>query len=191
MTPTAAVPDRAARAADVGMWLFLASLAMFMASLVSGYVLLRAGSETWPSPWVRSGAGALDDPWFRLLCLLVAAAAAGTAARGWPRGGSRIARYPLPVAAFAGAIFAGRTIIAAQALVGAGHGPASHIAPATWFALNGVLAMLATGGVGATIAVNLGTWDSIVRGRRARNLARFWAFSAVAFAVIAVGMYVV
>ncbi len=81
MSAPLALPDRADRAADAGMWLFTASLVMLMASLVSGYVLLRAGSAAWPTPWVRGGAGALDDPWFRLLCLLVAA---GACRRGGP-----------------------------------------------------------------------------------------------------------
>jgi heme/copper-type cytochrome/quinol oxidase subunit 3 len=183
--------DRAERAADAGMWLFTASLVMLMASLVSGYVLLRTGSAAWPTPWVRDGVAAVDDPWFRLLCLLVAAGACAAAARGWPQGPGRIARYPLPVAAFAGAVFAGRTIAAAQMLVAAGHGPASHIAPATWLALNGMLAMLAAGGVAATVVVNLGTAESVPRRRRARLLARYWTLLTASFAVIVVGMYLV
>ena len=36
-----------ARAASLGMWLFLASEAMFFGALFSGYVLLRTGSEHW------------------------------------------------------------------------------------------------------------------------------------------------
>jgi heme/copper-type cytochrome/quinol oxidase subunit 3 len=186
-----AASDRAGRAAEVGMWLFTASIVMLMASLVSGYVLLRTGSETWPTPWLRHGVGALDDPWFRLICLLVAAVTAGAEARGLPRGPLRIARYPLPAAAFAGALFAGRTFAAAQLLVGAGHGPASHIAPATWLALNGVMAMLAAAGVGATVVVNLATPQPALRRRRSRLLCRYWTLLAVCFAVIVAGMYLV
>lgn len=181
--------DRAERAADVGMWLFTASIVMLMASLVSGYVLLRAGSAAWPTPWIRGGVAALDDPWFRLLCLLVAVGASGAAARGWPHGTSRIARYPLPTAAFAGAVFSGRTIAAAQLLVGAGHGPASHIAPATWLALNGTLAVLAAGGVAATVVVNLGAAEPALQRRRSRLLVRYWTLLAVCFVVIVGGMY--
>ena len=36
----------------LGMWLFLASEAMFFASLVSAYVLLRTRSASWPDAWV-------------------------------------------------------------------------------------------------------------------------------------------
>ncbi|MGE0361296.1 MAG: hypothetical protein AB7H93_07410 [Vicinamibacterales bacterium] len=180
---------RVERAVDVAAWLAVASLVMFLASLVSGYVLLRAGSETWPTPWVRGGLGALDDPWLRLVYLAIAAAMTVASARGWPPGPARIARWPLPAAAFAGALFVGRTLTAAEALVAAGHGPASHVAPATWFALNGVLAVLSAGGVVATIVVNLGTWDAARRRRRSRALARYWGCLAAAFAVVAVGMY--
>lgn len=183
--------DRAARAADVGMWLFTASLVMLMASLVSGYVLLRTGSAAWPTPWLRDGVGALDDPWLRLLCLLAAVVACGAAARGLPQGPSRIARYPLPAAAFAGAVFSGRTIAAAQMLVAAGHGAASHIAPATWLALNGMLAILAAGGVAATVVVNLGVAEPVLRRRRSRLLTRYWTLLTICFVVIVVGMYLV
>ena len=41
-------PNTGTTAARLGMWLFLASEAMFFASLFSGYVMLRAGSVTWP-----------------------------------------------------------------------------------------------------------------------------------------------
>ncbi|MGD9903474.1 MAG: hypothetical protein AB7U83_08380 [Vicinamibacterales bacterium] len=189
-TPTMAVA-RADRAAEVATWLTLASLTMFLASLFSGYVLLRVGSEAWPTPWIRGGVGRLDDPWLRLASLTVAAVAGVVATRTVPPGPARVARWPLPTAAFAGALFAGRTITAGQALVAAGHGPASHVAPATWFALNGVLAALAAAAVAATIVVNLGTWEVAVRRRRSRVIARCWALLAVAFAVVAVGMYLV
>jgi heme/copper-type cytochrome/quinol oxidase subunit 3 len=182
---------RADRAADIAAWLVVASLLMFLASLVSGYVLLRAGSETWPTPWLRDGARAFDDPWVRLIGLVVAAAAAAASARGLPHGPGRVSRYPLPVAAFAGAVFTGRTIVAGDALLAAGHTPASHVAVATWFALNGVLAVLCTGAVAATIVVNLGTWDAVVRTRRSRALARVWTLLAAAFAVVAGGMYLI
>jgi len=191
MTTPMDVGTRVERASDVATWLALASLVMYLASLLSGYVLLRAGSEVWPAPWVRAGVGALDDPGLRLLSLVIAAGMAGVSTRWLPPGPSRIARWPLPAAAFAGALFTGRTITAAEVLVAAGHGPASHVAPATWFALNGVLAVLSAGGVVATIVVNLGTWDPATRRRRSRSLARYWACLATAFAVVAVGMYLV
>lgn len=188
MSGTSAAPDRAERAADVGMWLFTASLVMLMASLVSGYVLLRTGSALWPMPWRRSGFAAVADPWFRLLWLAVAASTARAAWRGTPDPGSWLARYPLPLSAIAGAIFVARTVSAGVALIGEGHGPASHIAPATWFALNGMVAALAAGGVVTTTAVTLAATGA-VRSRRAGLLFRYWAVLTLCFAAIAVGMY--
>ena len=104
---------------------------------------------------------------------------------------SRRARYALPLAALSGALFCAQTWAAGQALIGNGHGPASHIAPATWFALNGVLALLVLGGVGASAVVALGRTVPAVRRRRAHLLARFWAVMAAAFAALAIGMYLV
>ena len=185
--------DHSARAADVAMWLFTASIVMFVASLVSGYVLLRAGSETWPMPWRHDGVAAIADPWFRLLWLVVAAVTARTATRdaGSPGASSLLTRHPLPIAALAGVVFIARTVSAGQALVAAGHGPASHNAPATWFALNGVVAALVLGGVVATIVVALGSVDPARRRLRARQLMRYWLLMAACFAVVAVGMYIV
>ncbi len=185
MIAPATAADRAERAADVGGWLFLASLVMFVASLVSGYVLLRAGSETWPTPWRSQG---LADPWFRLVWLVVAAGAARAAVRDTPRGPAWLTRYPLQIAAVAGTMFWLRTLTAAQGLMGGGHGPASHVAPATWFALNGAVAMLALGGAAASIAVAIA--PASARKRRARVLARYWTLVTISFVVIVVGMYV-
>jgi heme/copper-type cytochrome/quinol oxidase subunit 3 len=180
----AAAEERAERAADVGGWLFLASLVMFVASLVSGYVLLRAGSDAWPTPWRGQG---LADPWFRLIWLVVAAGTARAAVRDTPFGPAWMTRYPLQIAAVAGTMFWLGTLTAAQDLMGGGHGPSSHVAPAAWFALNGVVAMLALGGAAASIAVAIA--PDPARKRRARALARYWMLVAIAFAVIVVGMY--
>jgi heme/copper-type cytochrome/quinol oxidase subunit 3 len=183
--------DRHARAADVAMWLFVASIVMFVGSLVSGYVLLRAGGEHWPMPWRHDGVAVFADPWFRLLWLVVAAVTARTAARdAGSRGPSWLARHPLPIAALAGVVFIARTGSAGQALLAAGHGPASHNAPAAWFALNGVIAVLALGGVVATMMAALGTTEPMPRRRHARLLTRYWITLAASFAVIAIGMYI-
>ncbi len=188
-SPDFAIADPADRAADVGMWLAVASIVMFVASLLSGYVLLRAGSAAWPTPWVRDGMGAIADPWFRLLWLVVAFGTTRSASRDRAEGGSWLARHPLALAAFAGAAFVVRTWSAGQALIRDGHGPATAVGPATWFALNGVLALLVLGGVVATIAVASAANDVPPGRRRVRLLARYWALMTASFAVVAIGMY--
>lgn len=190
MSATTTTADRAERAADVGAWLFCASVVMLVASFVSAYVLLRAGNASWPTPWVHSGFAAIVDPWFRLLWLVIAAGTARAAARDEPRGTSWLARHPLTLAGLAGVVFVVRTWTAGQALVADGHGPASGIAPATWFALNGAVALLVLAGVIATACIALVTIDPPVARRRARVLAGYWTLLAACFAVIAVGMYV-
>lgn len=47
--------DTGTTSVRLGMWLFLASEAMFFASLFSAYVLLRTGSATWPDAAVLGG----------------------------------------------------------------------------------------------------------------------------------------
>ena len=62
--------DTGTSPARLGMWLFLASEAMFFASLFSGYVMLRAGSVTWPDRFQ-------SFPWLETLLLVGASAAFG------------------------------------------------------------------------------------------------------------------
>ena len=189
-TAVATPDDRAARAADVAMWLFAASIVMLVASLVSGYVLLRMGSESWPAPWRGGGPWTQADPWFRLVWLAAAAVIAATAARQTPGSPSWLGRHPLAASAIAGSVFLVRTLAAGRELSAAGHGPATHIAPATWFALNGTIAVLVLGGVFATLAVARATADAPGRLRRTRLLARYWWLMTACFAAVAVGMYV-
>jgi cytochrome c oxidase subunit 1 len=70
-------PDTGTSAARLGLWLFLASEAMFFASLFSGYVMLRGGAIEWPDrlagfPWLETAlligaSGAFGDTRFRLI----------------------------------------------------------------------------------------------------------------------------
>ena len=62
--------DTGTSSARLGLWLFLASEAMFFASLLSGYVMLRAGAMHWPDR--LSG-----FPWLETVLLVGASAAFG------------------------------------------------------------------------------------------------------------------
>lgn len=180
--------DRNARAADVGMWLFVASLVMFFGALFSGYVLLRAGSGSWEAPWATdAGPG---DPWFRLLWLVVAAALTRAATPQPPASSPWVAgRSPLPIAALAGALFCGMTWVAARGLIAGGHGPATGVAAASWFAVNGVLAALVGGAAVATLWVAFAPGANVGRALRTRMLGRYWTLMAVFGGAVAVGMY--
>ena len=63
-------PDTGTSAARLGLWLFLASETMFFASLLSGYVMLRAGAIEWP-------ARLAGFPWLETVLLIGASAAFG------------------------------------------------------------------------------------------------------------------
>jgi heme/copper-type cytochrome/quinol oxidase subunit 3 len=188
MTADLALQDRDRRAADVGMWLFVASLVMFFGALFSGYVLLRAGNPSWEAPWATHARA--GDPWFRLLWLVVAAAltkanvARPPAASAWVPG-----RSSLRIAALAGALFCGLTWVAGRGLIASGHGPATGVAAASWFALNGMLGALVGGAAVVTLWVAFATGTEARRALRTRMLGRYWALMAAFGGAVAVGMY--
>jgi heme/copper-type cytochrome/quinol oxidase subunit 3 len=189
MTAPAPLPavDRGERAADAAVVLVLASVAMFFASLYSGFVLLRVGSESWPAPWIAAGTRAAVEPWLRLLWLLVAIAAARAGAHD-AAGSSPLSRSPLHLGTAAGLTFAAHTVVAGRSLTALGHTPASHVAVATWFALNGVLALLVVAGAAASSWAAL-TLAPDLRRRRARAMARYWTLLAICFLAVLAGMY--
>ena len=189
---TAVVTDHQLRAADVGMWLFLASLVMFFGALFSGYVLLRAGSAAWDTPWLSVAA-----PWrvfpFPLSQTLWLAGAGASVWRwrvGYPRGSGQqqvIFRW-LPV--FAALTFTADWANMATTLTGSGHGPATSVGAASWFVLTGVVAV----GVMAGGLVAAGTaWRS--RGAAPRHrlhlLQRYWMVLLAFWLTVVVGFYLV
>jgi cytochrome c oxidase subunit 1 len=107
---------------DLAPWLLAAWLAMFFGSLLSGYVLLRAGNAEWPlhaSGWgLAAGGGAL----------LAAAASLARPTRGG-----------LVVSAGFGAALVVWLSSLHDAAFTAGRTPASHLEFASWFTLTGAL----------------------------------------------------
>lgn len=101
------------------MWLFLASEAMFFASLFSGYVMLRAGSTDWP-------AALAGFPWLETVLLVGASAAFGPS------------RVQLMAANALGLAFVAVKILNDAVMIGAGQTPAANLMLASWFALTGV-----------------------------------------------------
>jgi heme/copper-type cytochrome/quinol oxidase subunit 3 len=188
-TPTTA-QDRDTRAADVGTWLFLASLVMFYGALFSGYVLLRAGSDTWDTPWK---AGALAqwpmtvDHWFRTMWLGFAVMQSrritglGAVAPGLPR----FAWLAVP----AGAMFVWRSWVVADILLRAGATPASSVPMACWFVLTGTVACLVAGGAMASAWIAIERVPPVQRARRGAMLARYWLVVLGIWLVTVTGLY--
>ena len=107
---------------DVAPWLVAAWQTMFFGSLLSGYVLLRAGNVEWPmhiSGWGLALGGAT---------LLVAAAAV-----------ARPTRAGLLASAASGGVLVVWLSTLHDAAFKAGHTPVSHLEFASWFTITGVL----------------------------------------------------
>ncbi len=123
--PHPSAPDRTCShppAPDLAPWLLVAWMVMFFGSLLSGYVLLRAGNAEWPqqaSGWGLAIGGAVL---LAVAGLLVRPSRAGLLASAVPGAAVVVWLSTLHGAAF----HAGRT-------------PASHLEFASWFTLTGVL----------------------------------------------------
>jgi cytochrome c oxidase subunit I len=111
--------------ATLGAWLIVSWLVMFLGSLVSGYVLIRAGSTDWPKH-----AGDLSTTAVGGAMLLAGALAC------------RPARLSLGVAAAMAGVMVGWLAGLHGATVAAGDTPASNLEFASWFTITGALLML-------------------------------------------------
>lgn len=186
------VIDRRDQAASVGTWLFLASIAMFYGSLFSGFVLLRAGSETWEMPW-KSGPGAewpmAVDHWFRTMWIGFAVmqsrrlSGAGVPVAGLPR-------YSWLVV-LAGVFFVSRCAYLAGWLAAQGLVPSASVPLACWYVLNGAVALLVLGGSIAAVWVALERVPATQRARRGAMLQRYWALMLVLWLLTVAGLYLV
>jgi heme/copper-type cytochrome/quinol oxidase subunit 3 len=158
---------------SLGMWLFLASEAMFFGSLFSAYVMLRAGSvsETWAQFRV--------DP-------LEAALLIGASAAFAPQRFRLIAAHALALA------FVVVKIMSMAVMLDAGSGPTSSIAMACWFVLNGVHAAHVLGGAIYTGWI-AGPGYRMADEDRPRFLARvemtrrYWLFIDLVWLAIVIG----
>ena len=111
----------------LGMWLFLGSEAMFFGSLFSAYVMLRAGSTSWPET-------TLAFPWLETVLLVGASASFGAK------------RSQLIVSNALGLTFVVIKIISDLALIEHGKTPVVDMMWACWFTITGVHAAHVLGG---------------------------------------------
>lgn len=179
--PARRVPE----ASRVGVWLFLASETMFFASLLSGYVLLRAGSDTWPQHALLTPAGALMQT-----MLLVGVAVAMRLAR------QRMSSAPLWVATVLALAFVSFTVARYDRQLSTGAGPAFDLSLASWFTLTGVHLLHVIGGAVATAWLAGPGWPTEAPAspclqRRLEATGRFWLFLLAVWLVLVVGFLVV
>lgn len=179
---------RAERAADAGMWLFLASLLMLFAGLFSGYVLLRAGSATWITPW-REASPLWSMPLSHVAWLLACTGAAWRWRVGYPTGTGQQAAVFWWLPLLAVVVLAMNWLRVATALARGGHAPATSVAAASWFVLTGFVAI---GAVGGGLAVAWLAWrhrGGAPPAHVARQVQRYWTFLLGCWLSIVVGMY--
>jgi heme/copper-type cytochrome/quinol oxidase subunit 3 len=152
-------------APDLAPWLLAAWMAMFFGSLLSGYVLLRAGNAEWPhqaSGWDLAIGGTVLLALAALLARptrmgLLASAVPGAAVVVW-------------LSSLHGAAF------------NAGHTPASHLEFASWFTLTGVLLTI------VAIVCVAAAWSALGRSAasaaRARGLRVTWGVLSLIWLVL-------
>jgi heme/copper-type cytochrome/quinol oxidase subunit 3 len=152
---------------QLGMWLFLASEAMLMASLFSAYVLLRTGAENVP---------ALPSSWPRALIegtLLV-----GTVASLWraSRGAGNTRTLLLLGAGLALACAALQLVTAARV------SPAAHVLIASWFTLISAHALHVA--AGACALVWLARSPATRLTTRLQAVRLYWYFVIVTWVIL-------
>jgi len=161
----------------LGMWLFLASETMLFASLLSGYVMLRAGSTEWPQ--MPGGV-----PWIETLLLVGASAVFSRE------------RIRLIIAHALGLTFVFILLMNAFALMDKGITPATNLMWACWFTLTGVHAMHVLGGAiftgwlaGPSYRMSVEDSDRWIA--RIEATRRYWLFMDALWLILIVGFYVV
>jgi len=174
LTPHSTQPT-GTTAARLGMWLFLASEAMFFASLLAAYVMLRAGALEWP----KTPGG---FPWVETVLLVGASAAFG------PK------RSQLVVSNALGLTFVIIKLLGDAALVSSGITPATSLMWACWFTLTGVHALHVLAGAAFTGWL-AGPSFRLAEQDRERWLARidatrrYWLFVDVIWLMLVVSFY--
>jgi heme/copper-type cytochrome/quinol oxidase subunit 3 len=188
-------PDTRTTNVRVGIWLFLASEAMLFGSLFSGYVLLRAGAETWP----KSGAF-LDMRSALMNTVLLAMVSALLMASGGRRNAPAEAGALEPgfspgiglyLSAAIAVLFLASKFFEYQAKLDAGHPPSLNLLLACWFTLTFVHALHVGAGAGANLWLAWGR--SRMSGAQFRERWRavrlYWYFVDVVWIAILIAFY--
>ncbi|HWI19704.1 MAG TPA: cbb3-type cytochrome c oxidase subunit I, partial [Vicinamibacterales bacterium] len=161
---------------QLGMWLFLASEAMLFASLLSGYVMLRAGAQEWP----RMPGGL---PWVETLLLVGASAVFSHE------------RIRLIIANALGLTFVFIKVVGDLALIERGITPATNLMWACWFTLTAVHAVHVLGGAIFTGWLGGPSYRMSVEDKdrwlaRIEATRRYWLFVDAVWLILVVSFYV-
>jgi heme/copper-type cytochrome/quinol oxidase subunit 3 len=181
-------PDTRVTNVRIGIWLFLASEAMFFGSLFSAYVLLRTGSSSWPpATWM---------PWPQTMVLTVLLAITTTCLHiprwRWPGtvpmpgdspqyvNADTAYRWRLAVGAAGLAALAFLIIKSVDyvTMIRSGLHPANHLALASWFVLTGVHGIHVLGGIvaNAWLTRSITGVPAVHVAERMHAVRLYWAF---------------
>ena len=167
--------DTGTSSARLGLWLFLASEAMFFASLFSGYVMLRAGSVQWPDRLA-------GFPWLETALLVGASAAFGAT------------RFRLIASHALALTFVVIKIATDASMINKGLLPANDLMLASWYTLTWVHAAHVFAGAVWTGWL-AGPSSHMIEAENDRWLARldatrrYWLFVDLVWLVLVVGFY--
>jgi cytochrome c oxidase subunit 3 len=196
-------PDTRTTNVRLGVWLFLASEAMFFGSLFSAYVLLRTGVESWPDSraFLDLQAALLNTGLLVGSSVLIFAPAKGGAltrpealTEGGPthriteRGFSRGRLY---VSAALAGLFVLVKLMEYRAKLGAGLHPSTNLLLACWFTLTAVHALHVVAGIGVNVwlAARSHSMSPSQAIERLRATRLYWLFVDTVWIVILVAFY--
>ena len=180
-------PDTRTTNVRMGVWLFLASEAMFFGSLFSAYVLLRSGAESWPD---ASGLLDLRLAWLNT-GLLAGSAVALVATRNVGPGFSPAMGVSLSAALGVG--FLAVKTFEYQSKLNAGLHPSTNILLACWFTLTAVHALHVAAGVGVNLwlVVAAKRVPSAHAMERLHTARLYWFFVDVVWIAILISFYLI
>jgi cytochrome c oxidase subunit 1 len=165
-------PDTRVTNIRLGVWLFLASEAMFFASLFSAYVLLRAGSTTWAdaSEWMPLPQTLLLTALLAVATLCVHQLGDCPPSRGLSPTAASANRTRILIAVSTAAALAFLLLKGWEyaTLLAAGLHPADNLALACWYVITGVHWLHVAGGAGANV------WTVASARRPAAHVAERW-----------------
>jgi len=173
------------------IWLFLASEVMFFAGLIGAYIVLRAGTPTWPIV-----ADVLNVPLVALntFILIVSSVTMVQAYAGIQAGDQQKLKNMLVTTTVLGIVFIAIQGIEWSALLGEGTTPSESIFGASFYVLTGFHGLHVTGGVVALIVTSIKAF----RGRYSQTshdgvelMGLYWHFVDVVWIILFTIVYLI
>jgi heme/copper-type cytochrome/quinol oxidase subunit 3 len=168
--------------ATLGIWLFLASEVMLFGALFSAYALLRVSAESWPS-----GRDVLNLR-IGMINTLVLAVAGSAMWRARTLELAR-ARWAVGVASLLSMLFLALKVYEYTSEISASVRPSTSTFFAMYFALTGLHAVHALGGLIANLWAVAGRAGDAMAAGRIRLISLYWLFVDVAWLAILFLLY--